>query len=344
MKQKYLLIISAGILSLLLVIIILLTIFTRPSSLTNTNIPISTSPTTYHLPPTSSLPPNGAIEDITPTKKPKTSSLDIIDKIPSPTSKNKTLNSKSQYPTPIYNSQLPIHKNPNPSTKPLPTIFNNLQPIATIVPTLPSGSLAQSFFLFGTPTPSYNLQPTPNNLLPTTYNLQPNQYQYFSQCGGQFDNYQFPQGCNMCDSGCGPTTLAMILSTYLKKTITPVDAVEIYKQNNMYAGCDGTKVTDAQEIIAQKGLKVTDLMMLIPMTKQDAITEMKKYTDNGWTIFTLGRYCANGCSHFFWITKIDDNNKVWSYDPYYNKDIPPPLDVSNYDPYPEYRIAFGVKK
>lgn len=340
MRQKHLLIAAGIILGLIIFILVLLSISFQKNNTTSksTNKLISPlRPSGFEGQTTSfnqfqristNTPPNGAIENITPTIKSQKPSLESVLNSPTPTTKVQISNIKDQR-----------LNTPTPTKRQISTNYNQLQRIITITPPK-SGSVGQTFFDFD----NSNSENPNTSSPPNTSLLTPNQYQYFSQCDGDYDNYSLPQGCNICESGCGPTTVAMILSTYLGKTYTPADVVEIYKENGFFAGCIGTKMNDAQTILNQKGLQTTDFMMLTPMTKEDAIVEMKKYILAGWTIFTLGRYCATGCSHYFWVTKIDANNKVWSYDPYYNKDIPPPLDVSNYDPYPEYRIAFGVKK
>ncbi len=189
--------------------------------------------------------------------------------------------------------------------------------------------------------------PTPNiqNITALGNGSNTSNFIYYPQCDGPYDNISLPGGCNVCSSGCGPATVAMILSSYINKSFTPPAVINLYKNNNMYAGCDGTKITDAQIIMQQNGLKTTDLLILTSNTPDETLSDFKSYLQNGWTLFTLARYCANGCSHYFWITNIDNNNNVWAYDPFYGrKTLPPPFDENQYSPYPQYRAAFGVKK
>ncbi|MDO8609214.1 MAG: C39 family peptidase [bacterium] len=171
-----------------------------------------------------------------------------------------------------------------------------------------------------------------------------NTYVYYSQCDGNYDNYALPNGCTMCESGCGPATVAMILSSLVSPINTPAHVADTYKQYEFALGCDGSKIVDAQSIIHMSGLKVTDLTYLASSTKNEVIQELKLYIKAGWTLFTLARFCDAGCGHFFWITDIDDNNVIWTYDPYYGKKQLQPLNTSIFDPFPKYRVAFGVKK
>lgn len=301
-------------------------------------------------------PPNGAIEDIVAPKNSSSNSLTAaIESNPDEQNNLNQLNINEKTPNPTITNKL------TPATTDYIKTKKNLSSIPTLYPTPTPYQFASEdsdvVQFMGSklgPDNSSNIKKVKYKPVPTLSTVKSavgnniitrtSQYQYFTQCDGGFDDYSLPQGCNLCEAGCGPTTIAMILSNYLGQTYTPADVVEIYKQNGFYAGCDGTKVTDAMTVLEMKGLQTTDFLMLIPMNKEEAIAEMKKYIDTGWTIFMLGRYCPDGCGHFFWITDIDDNNKVWSYDPFYNKDSPPPLDVAKYEPFPEYRIAFGVKR
>lgn len=359
MKKKYLFI-GVGLSLLFILIILILLTFNLRRGMFSPTIN-NTTRFSSDLPDYSgsnfTKPPNAAIENVTGIpKNTQSSSLSNVFNSPTPRTKgnNNNINNLSKLITPTsvtsidkksgisptsYLNDKKINK-PTLSPSPTPYQFTSDDPDAFqfMGTKLGPGTSSNISSVKLRPVPTFS--PAKSDKQSTSQS----QYRYFSQCDGGFDDYPMPEGCNMCEAGCGPTTLAMILSTYLDKTLTPADVVEIYKQNGYYAGCDGTKITDAQAVLDQNGLQTTDYIMLITMAKEDAIAEMKKYIDAGWTLFVLGRYCGNGCSHFFWVTNIDQNNKVWSYDPFYNKDIPPPLDVNNYNPFPEYRIAFGVKR
>jgi len=169
-----------------------------------------------------------------------------------------------------------------------------------------------------------------------------NKFVYYPQCDGEYDDLPMPNGCYFCEAGCGLATTAMILSSYVDKKFTPAAVIDLYKQKGLYAGCKGSKITDHQEILQENGLKTTDLMVY--NSNNDAVEDFKSYINSGWTIFALGRFCSNDCQHFFWITNIDENNNVWAYDPFYGKQQMPPINENKYQPFPNYRMAFGVKK
>ncbi len=228
----------------------------------------------------------------------------------------------------------------------LPTVGPS--PTPTIEAIKPFTNALGKLFTVNNSQTNTGVSPSPilDNLTPALENgYGTGAFVYYPQCDGPYDNTPLPGGCNVCDSGCGPTTVAMILSSYVNKRFTPPTVINLYKNNNMYAGCDGTKITDAQTIMEQNGLKTTDLLILTSNTADETISDFKSYLNTGWTLFVLARYCANGCSHYFWITGIDGNNNVWAYDPFYGrKTIPPPFNENQYAPYPQYRAAFGVKK
>jgi len=64
-------------------------------------------------------------------------------------------------------------------------------------------------------------------------------YVYYSQCSGSYDNYPLPGGCTECKAGCGPTSVSMILSSYVDKKYTPPEVIDGYNKAGMYIGCSG---------------------------------------------------------------------------------------------------------
>lgn len=167
---------------------------------------------------------------------------------------------------------------------------------------------------------------------------------YYPQCNGSYDTYPLPSGCNVCRAGCGPTSVAMIVASYVDKTVNPTTIVDLYKKNNFFLGCDGSRYSDAKSALSQYGLKTTDYLIYSGKNIQEIAGDFRSYIKSGWGLFALASYCEGGCGHFFWITDIDNNNNVWAYDPYYGRKQAPPLNESIYDPFPQYRVVFGVKK
>jgi len=176
-----------------------------------------------------------------------------------------------------------------------------------------------------------------------------NNYVYYPQCDGPYDKTPLTPTCNLCDGGCGPTTVAMILSSYVDPKFTPPAVVDIYKANDAL-GC-GTRISDAKNIFELNGVQTSDYMLGYDGNEyiiDDVVSDFRSYLQNGWTIFTLANYkCTSkpeGCYHFFWITDIDEKGNVMAYDPYYGKNTRAAINENARYPDPKYVAAFGVKK
>ncbi|MFA6081103.1 MAG: C39 family peptidase [Patescibacteria group bacterium] len=182
--------------------------------------------------------------------------------------------------------------------------------------------------------------PTPNNLNPQKNNLQSKVY--YAQCG-EFGETPLPDGCTLCNAGCGPTAVAMIASSYLGSKYNPKTIVNLYDTNGYVLGCDGSRYQEAHELLKSLGLKTTDYLVFDAERSEAVIPDLKKYLNSGWTFFTLASFCEEGCGHYFWITDIDAKGNIWAYDPAYGRYEIPYNENSRY-PFPLYRLAFGVKK
>lgn len=191
------------------------------------------------------------------------------------------------------------------------------------------------------------LTPTPSSLKTS--------YQYFAQCDASpernWKNKPLPNGCTICEAGCGPTTVAMIVGSFIDSTIDPVKVVNIYKNNNYYAGCRGTRWDDAIAILKSFGLKTTTRPFVYnpPQPAEKIVKDIAPYINEGWTFFTLANFCQTGCGHFFWIVDVDErDNSVLTYDPAYGNGKSLPFNVtyglsSKYRGFPLYRRLIGVK-
>lgn len=220
-----------------------------------------------------------------------------------------------------------------------------------------------------TPQPILTLiiHPQNDNQLPTIYqspifSLDSNQekfnYVYYNQCDPNFGNNPLPQGCTICKSGCGPTTVAMILSSFLDQSYNPKKTISYYQdlfeknknnytdinKNPFYVGCNGSYIQGAKEVLNSLGF-ITTKYLVYNLAKSDLVAQdFKNYLDGGWTILALANFCEKGCGHFIWVVDVDQNDNIWAYDPYYGRKQPPPLNENRYYPFPKYRYAFGVKK
>lgn len=176
----------------------------------------------------------------------------------------------------------------------------------------------------------------PNNLVPSP------SFTYFPQCG-DFGETSLPDGCNLCQAGCGPTTVSMIARSYLGDNYDPKTVVNLYRSNGYLLGCDGSRYTDAKQILQSLGLKTTDYLVFNSEKAETVVQDLRKYLAGGWTFFALASFCEGGCGHYFWITDIDNQGNIFAYDPAYGRYEIPYNENSRY-PYPLYRLAFGVKK
>lgn len=203
------------------------------------------------------------------------------------------------------------------------------------------------------PTPSPALLNSSSSLSSTFTSIssQPsgNAYVYYPQCNGPYDKYPMTASCNVCDAGCGPTSVAMILSSYVDTAFTPPKVVDMYKEQNMI-GC-GTKITDAKNILEQNGVETSDYILGYDEKKYKAdevAPDFKSYIQNGWTIFTLSHFnCkekAEGCYHFFWITDIDTKNNIIAHDPSLGSRVKTAINENKLYPDPTYIAAFAVRK
>lgn len=200
------------------------------------------------------------------------------------------------------------------------------------------------------PTPT-QVAPTPKeqtkkkNTSPTTSSGKG--YVYYSQCSGPYDSIPLPNGCTVCDAGCGPTSISMILASYIDPSLTPPKVINMLDKSGVRMGCYGSYISELYSYLeGRDDLKVSDF--IIPNEKglqaKDVADDFRGYVKNGWTIFVLANFKTNGGGHYFWVTDVSDAGEILAYDPYYGKQQPAPFNENKYNPAPYYRYAFAVKK
>lgn len=172
-------------------------------------------------------------------------------------------------------------------------------------------------------------------------------YTYYSQCSGPYDSNPLPNGCTVCEAGCGPTSVAMILSSYIDSSMTPPKTIDAMNKAGVRIGCYGSYISEIYSYLRNRGdLKVSDF--IIPaekgLTAKDVAKDLQGYTKSGWTVFILANFKTDGGGHYFWVTDVNDNGEILAYDPYYGKQQTPPINENRYSPAPYYRYAFAVKK
>jgi hypothetical protein len=172
-------------------------------------------------------------------------------------------------------------------------------------------------------------------------------YTYYSQCSGPYDSNPLPNGCTVCEAGCGPTSVAMILSSYIDKSLTPPKTIDLMSKAGVKIGCYGSYISEIYSYLSKRGdLKVSSF--IIPsekgLTAKEVAKDLQGYTKSGWTVFVLANFKTDGGGHYFWVTDVNDNGDILAYDPYYGKQQTPPISENKYTPAPYYRYAFAVKK
>lgn len=230
-----------------------------------------------------------------------------------------------------------------------PQLINSPEQIIMLLPgqappdSQPLLDFLNIFMNFGQGESSTNNTQSPSSISATPYPLQTTtSFTYFPQCG-DFGETSLPDGCNLCQAGCGPTTVSMIARSYLGGNYDPKTVVNLYRSNGYLLGCDGSRYSDAKQILQSLGLKTTDYLVFNSEKSETVVQDLRKYLAGGWTFFALASFCEGGCGHYFWITDIDNENNIWAYDPAYGRYEIPYNENSRY-PYPLYRLAFGVKK
>lgn len=182
---------------------------------------------------------------------------------------------------------------------------------------------------------------------PTTYTPKEyGGYVYYNQCYQPYKDSPLAAGCTICDAGCGPTTVAMILSSFVDKKYDPIQVVSEYKSGGA-AAC-GTSMWYAKSLLESHGIQTTDYIIPwkegVDYSIDEVRSKLKSYLDGGWTIMVLAYYKPNqGGGHYFWLTDIDGNGNAMAFDPWYGLNQTPPISENVRYPIPRYAAAFGVK-
>jgi len=173
---------------------------------------------------------------------------------------------------------------------------------------------------------------------------------YYQQSGGPYDQYPLPQGCILQKAGCGPTTAAMVLSSWVNPGFNPPKTVDYYQSQGFPIGCDGSNMGNLQQALQNHGLKTTRIVGLKSGVANQVAEVFKDYLRDGYTAVVLAHYADNSpkcgkCGHFFWVVDVDSNNNIWALDPFYGRrQNPQPYNENSLYPFPKYVAAFGVKK
>nr|MBP6993931.1 C39 family peptidase [Candidatus Woesebacteria bacterium] len=152
---------------------------------------------------------------------------------------------------------------------------------------------------------------------------------HFNQCDQAFQDASFGSCTKdgqlvplLCAAGCVPTSMSQVIASYADSSYTPVDAARALR-NGSHLSCDGSDMIYQNQLLntysssIEKG-PITDSNGALAV---DA-SRLKPFFDEGWTAlarigYTRERYGSTVRGHYIWITRIDSNNDVWAYDPYF---------------------------
>lgn len=120
--------------------------------------------------------------------------------------------------------------------------------------------------------------------------------------------------CSLGDAGCGPTSLAMVMSTFGIK-MTPPEVDSVFQRNGWRDGCpNGSDIHSAihSQWFLQQGFTVPEVD-LIDGNSKPLLTQMKNYLDQGYLIIVNGHdYPCKGCidqfapvGHYFVVDEVD---------------------------------------
>jgi len=134
--------------------------------------------------------------------------------------------------------------------------------------------------------------------------------QYF-QCDNQWGGLMFgsggihgSSGSSICDSGCGPTSFAMMATALLGKNILPSETADVAGKANMHVAGAGSSWEITKVLANHYGLQYKDL----GTCNVDTISQ---YLRDGWMIHTSGKGSAPFTSggHYIGIAGINSNGE-----------------------------------
>lgn len=138
-------------------------------------------------------------------------------------------------------------------------------------------------------------------------------------------NPSWSNNCDLGTAGCGPTSLAMVMSTFGIK-ITPPEVDSIFQRNGWRAGCGaGSDIYSAihSQWFLSQGFTVPDVD-LIDNSGKPLLDQMQNYLNSGYLIIVNGHnYPCKGCidqfspvGHYFVVDQVDiGGHKMHTHDP-----------------------------
>lgn len=128
-----------------------------------------------------------------------------------------------------------------------------------------------------------------------------------------FDAYDYGHGCGTIkDCGCGPTSVAIIASTFLQRSISPVETTE---KVCSLKGCSSSGSNNAA--LGNTLTQIYGIKTVSTNNNQDVINALG--TGNALVIALMGPGLFTTGGHYIVLTGVDSNGKVSVADPWSRK-------------------------
>ena len=155
-----------------------------------------------------------------------------------------------------------------------------------------------------------------------------NNYIYYSQRDYASTQFCGRNGASIASSGCGVTSMAMVISNLTDTKVTPPDTMkEAYSGGFCGAGIDGTSAGYFPVAAGNHGLTYKSIAVSAKGV-QDALSALKA---GGLIIANVGSaspFTSGG--HYIVIRKVDANNKVYVGDPNHKELYNTPYDINDF--------------
>lgn len=140
---------------------------------------------------------------------------------------------------------------------------------------------------------------------------------YYSQHDSEWGSNSYGSG-TISSSGCGPTSIAMVISTLTDKKVTP-DQMAKEAEDNGYKTSGGTDSNFFYYVAKEYGFKIrprtSNINNALDALKSGNCMVIVSVTKKGSSLNSNSEGYFTGGGHFMVITAVDDNNNVTVYDP-----------------------------
>lgn len=133
---------------------------------------------------------------------------------------------------------------------------------------------------------------------------------YYNQTDSRWGNYLYGGKDPLSNYGCGPTVMAMLITSFTGRQVSPIEVADWAAQNNGWCPGEGSYHRLIPDSAAAYGLVSTPL-------KDFTIQGIKEALDSGHLIVALmkkGHFTQQG--HFIIITRITEEGKIRIADGY----------------------------